>query len=117
MISILMAGLFLESCYYDIEEELYPQGNLCDTVSVTYSLDVMSILETHCITCHSGGTPSGSIDLSTYGGVNERVQDGSLLCSIQHASGCSPMPQNAGQLSACNIEKISKWIAEGALNN
>lgn len=89
----------------------------CDTANVTFSGSVKPVLETYCTGCHQASAPSGDIALDTHAGVMPTVTNGTLIGSIQHASGYSPMPQGAGKLSDCSISIIKKWIAEGALNN
>jgi hypothetical protein len=114
----MLCCVFISSCYYDKEELLYPQGsNTCDTTSVTYSGAVTSILNTYCVSCHSGTAPSGSISLNSYTAVKAQVTNGKLMGSINHASGFSPMPKNASKLSSCNISKIQKWVNAGSPNN
>lgn len=98
------------------KETTCPDTN-CDTSNPTFSGTVKPILETYCNGCHGGGSPLGNVDYNTYAGVKTTVTNGKLLGSIQHKSGFSPMPQNANQLSACNIDKIKAWIDAGAPNN
>jgi hypothetical protein len=45
------------------------------------------------------------------------VNNGKLMGSITWASGFSPMPKNASKMPDCEIQKIQKWIDQGALNN
>lgn len=89
----------------------------CDTTNLTYSADIQPILQTYCNSCHSGSAPSGNLDYSTYNGVVATVNDNTLLGSITHTYGYSPMPQGAGKLSNCNIALIQAWIHAGAPNN
>jgi hypothetical protein len=89
----------------------------CDTTTVTYSATIQPILADYCLGCHSGGSPSGNISYETHAGVKQTAIDGTLSGSIKHLSGFSPMPQNANQLTACQISKIESWISRGALDN
>lgn len=105
-------------CYYDNEEELYPgSGNCTEVVNPTFSGDVLPLLNSRCNNCHGGPVPSAGINLTTYPSVMKYVNDGSLMGSINHASGYSAMPKNAGKLPACEINIIQAWITAGALNN
>ncbi|MFM7767485.1 MAG: c-type cytochrome domain-containing protein, partial [Bacteroidota bacterium] len=56
----------------------------CDTLNVTYNGTVKPILQSKCVGCHSGASPSGAINLSTWAGVNATSQSGSLTGSINH---------------------------------
>jgi hypothetical protein len=52
-----------------------------------------------------------------YSDVILRVDDGSLIGSINHDNGFSPMPKGSSKLNLCNITVIQKWIDDGAPNN
>lgn len=115
----LMALMILQSCYYDNEEELYPvlDPNACDTVSVSFAATVFPILEANCVSCHSGSFPAGNIPLEDHADILLTAQSGSLVGTIAHEPGFSPMPQGGGQLPECNIKKIRAWVEDGAPNN
>jgi hypothetical protein len=121
LISIAIATIFaLNSCYYDIESQLYPVGSAnCDTTNITYSTTVRSILQTYsCLGCHSGsGASGGNIILDNYNSVKTYALNGKLYGSISHASGYVAMPSGGNKMSPCNIIKIKKWIDLGMLNN
>lgn len=116
-IIFLISIVALSSCYYDTEELLYP-GGPCDTSNPTYAGAVLPSLQTYgCIGCHSGAAPSGNISLEGYANVKVSAQNGKLFGSISHAAGYKAMPQGAGKMSDCVINKIKAWIDAGALNN
>lgn len=104
------------SCYYDVEEELYPSLE-CSTTGVTYSGVVEPILKSKCYSCHDAATNSGNITLEGYASLKAYVDNGELLGAIKHSNGFSPMPKNAAMLVDCDIKKIETWITEGAQQN
>jgi hypothetical protein len=89
----------------------------CDSTNVTYTATIKPIVSLKCQGCHSGSTPQGGIDLSTYAGVKAKVTDGRLFGAVNHLPGFSPMPKNGAKLSTCELAQIKKWIDAGALNN
>lgn len=92
--------------------------NACgDTVNVTYSVSVKNIITNKCQGCHSGATPQGGIDLSTYNGLKAKVNDGRLWGAVNHSAGFSAMPKGGNKLSVCELAMIQKWISQGAPNN
>ena len=106
----------ITSCYYDNEEELY--NCTVDAASVKYSTTVTSIINSYgCIGCHSGPSPSGSLNFSTYAGVKGVADNGRLYGAINHDPGFVPMPQGGGKMSGCDIKRIKAWIDAGAPNN
>ena len=104
------------SCYYDVEEELYPSLE-CQTAAVTYSGTILNILEQACYGCHDRASNFGNVTLEGYDNLRTLVDNGMLLGVIRHEPGFSPMPKNRAQLIECDIEKVEAWINGGALNN
>jgi cytochrome c553 len=118
----LMLGILLtvaSACADDNAEDLMPQQppQQCDTNTVTFSGSVAPILATNCYACHAASIAEGGVVLSNYNGVKAKVDEGRLIGAITHAPGFVPMPQGAAKLSDCDIEKIKKWVNDGALNN
>jgi hypothetical protein len=107
--------LVYSSCYYDRESELYPTS-FCDTTAVRWSSTIQPIIQVNCayVGCHTGSTPGGGINLSTYAGVKGSAQSGALLGSIEHAGNYTPMPNNREKLPDCTISKIRVWVNAGA---
>jgi mono/diheme cytochrome c family protein len=116
LIVLFPALLSLGGCYYDIEEDLYPQV-ICDTVPVLYSGKVQQILQSNCLVCHNSTTNSGNIVLENYAGLRVYIDNGKLWGAIRHSPGFSPMPKSGGKLSPCDIQAIGRWIDSGAPNN
>jgi len=116
-ITILISAATISGCYYDHEETLYPESKCTVPATSTFSGDVLLLLNRNCNSCHGGVSPSANINLTTHTEVMKYVNNGSLMGSINHASGYSAMPKNSTKMSACEIETIQKWIDAGALSN
>jgi len=117
--SLILFTIIISSCYYDIEEQLYPGNGNCDTTAaVNYTSTVKAILSNNnCMGCHSGAGASGGINLDTYTGIKTVAQNGKLYGSVARLPGFSAMPQGGNKMSNCDILKLKKWIDAGALNN
>jgi len=89
----------------------------CDTSKFTYAAVIKPIMDNKCVGCHKPGNLGGNVDVSTYIGTRAVALNGTLLGSIAHQSGFSPMPKNSAKLSNCEITQVSRWIATGSLNN
>lgn len=113
-IVLMMGGL--SSCYYDVEEELYPTIE-CQTENMSYADDIIPIISTNCYACHASNVNFGNVTLDSHTDISVHVDNGRLMGSINHQSGFSPMPQNANKLLDCEIEKIESWIVDGAPDN
>lgn len=92
-------------------------GTVCDDANVTYSATVVPIFETHCYGCHNPTFISGGVVLTNYNTVASLAGSGKLMGVISHAPGFINMPQGGAKLSACNIQKIKKWVDAGAKND
>ncbi|MFM9946294.1 MAG: hypothetical protein ACKVQB_13770 [Bacteroidia bacterium] len=118
---LLIAFMGFQSCYYDVEEELYPTKTGCDTSNVTLLVKVKPILQKSCYTCHAQAnfaTLGAGINLESYPGIKTQVDNGKLLKSINHAAGASAMPKGSTlKIDACEIKIIEKWVRNGALDN
>jgi len=114
---LVLAIAFLQGCYWDNEEELYPIVADCDTTNVTYSGTVAVILDGNCVSCHNNGFAQGSVVLDNYDDLKVVVDNGRFWGAINHEEGYSPMPQNLPKLKECDLSKIRVWIDDGAANN
>lgn len=109
LLLFLLALVYLGGCYYDNEEELYPDSFNCNVDNVNYELDIKPIVDTNCALsgCHVPGT--GRKDLSTYQGMKDIVDDGRLNDRVIVKKDMPP----SGGLSKCDIDKINAWIQLG----
>jgi hypothetical protein len=110
---LAIMGMVMTSCYYDSEEYLYPQSAVCDTSNVTFSASIKPVITDYCLTCHSGGAPSGNVNLESYKSIHDLAVSGHLLHVLYGTGGAQQMPPG-GSLSACNIAKFEIWITAGA---
>jgi hypothetical protein len=103
---MMMSG----GCYYDNEEELYPNVAGCDTLNITYEASIAPVMAKSCNTCHSGSAPSAGIRTDNYNDLSVIASNGRLWGAVSHAQGYSPMPKDQAMLSDCDLSKIRKWI-------
>lgn len=115
---VMIAGfLGLNGCYYDDEDNLYPQIGGCDTTNVTYSATISTIMSSNCNSCHSGSAAQAGIKTDNYTDLKTIADNGKLWGAVNHETGFSPMPKDRPQLSDCDLSKIRIWIDNGSLNN
>ncbi|MFZ2897103.1 MAG: hypothetical protein WA004_00685 [Saprospiraceae bacterium] len=115
-IALFFALAFTSACYYDVEEDLYPDTG-CNTEGVTFAGTIQPILQSNCLSCHNAASQFGGVVLEGYDQVMIHVNSGALLGSIRREAAWSPMPQGQPKLADCTIEKIAVWIQNGAPNN
>lgn len=115
-ISIILLA-FLQSCYYDNVEDLYPTPLPCDTSIVTYSGSIAIIMQDNCNACHASGFPQGGVVTDNYNDLKTIADNGKLWGAVNHEEGYSPMPKNKPKLNDCDLSKIKIWIDNGALDD
>ncbi len=116
LLALLMISLIVSSCYYDNEEELYPE-NTCNTNEMSYTNNVLPILQDNCYSCHNQASNQGGVTLEGYSNLKIYVDNGKLLGVIKHQSGFPQMPQGQPQLEQCQIDKMEAWVNQGSPNN
>lgn len=124
LLAALLVGISLSGCYYDTEEELYPDnGNstTCDTTNVLYSSTVEAILDAKCNSsaCHGGTNNPSGIPLDTFPAVKAYLDFDAarFVSSIVQDGNASNMPKGDAKMSDCNINSIKAWINKGYPNN
>lgn len=123
---MFIAIIVINSCSNDKYDKLYPisttQVVTCDTTTITYTKDILPIVQNYCYSpgsgCHdASGASTSNFDFTNFNVLQAVSQSGLLLGDINWASGHNQMPKNAAKLSACDINKFTRWINQGALNN
>ncbi len=116
---LLMLALLFTSCYRDNKEEIYKNFDQagCDTTDTKFSTTVQPIFIDNCALsgCHVGSSPQSGLDLSTYTDIETIASDGRLEKRITNNPG--PIMPPSGALPQCEINKILKWVSNGAQNN
>lgn len=111
-ILIFLALVFVTSCYFDKEEELYPNNN-CNTQNVTFSTQVLAAINNKCATagCHVvGGIPPNLTNFAGVSGSIDRIR-------IRALEQRSMPPASSPKLTDCEHKQIQTWITNGAPNN
>ena len=109
----------LTACYYDSEEDLFPEINAtCNLENLSFSEDITIILNNNCWSCHANANAAsfgGNLKLQNYADVVQNIE--AIIGAINHAPSYSPMPKNGGKISDCNIQQIETWKVDSLPNN
>ena len=109
------------------------------TVTVTFSVDVMAILNAHCNNCHTAGGPPAQLNLdpgvayanivnvpATELGSMDRIEPGNpdssyvvnkLQGTHQSVGGSGTVMPPSGGLPQATVNVMRTWVSEGALDN
>mgnify|MGYP001157167848 FL=1 len=118
--AVCLFSIFSYACKQLNDEKLFGIEAECDTTNVSYKLQILPILQNNCLTCHNEKNNiniGAGINLEGHENARFYALNNSLLGSIQHKSGYSPMPKNMPKLNTCSINQIKSWIIQGAPNN
>ena len=117
LITALFSIAWFVSCQSLNEEDLFGEKD-CDTSIVTYSGDILPILEGYCYQCHSGSDPISGRSFEGYDNFYLYAIDRNRVYgAVNHLSGFFQMPKNRPKLPECELNQINKWIREGGQNN
>jgi hypothetical protein len=114
LLSLVFFAVGLTSCYYNSEEELYPEYLDCNTLNITYQNFVSNLMAQKCNTCHNSIIQSGGVNTSEYNSLLIVVNNGRLKGAINHQQGYAAMPQGQGKLPFCELAKLNSWINNGS---
>jgi hypothetical protein len=110
LIAFSSCSIALFSC---TREKVTPVAAQCnDTIS--FSNDVMPIIQANCINCHDQGNASGGFDFSSYTSISANAN--AILNSMK-ANGYQLMPIGGPALPDATIQKVKCWIEQGKLDN
>jgi hypothetical protein len=108
-ISILtFVVLGISGCYYDVEEELYPDNKTaCDTTTLNFAA-IKPIFDSKCTGCHGGASPSAGIKLDTYLDTKAYLDEAAatLVSSVKRDGNASNMPQGSRSLNLATLVKF-----------
>lgn len=117
--SILLILVIVSSCYADNKEDLYKNfvAAECDTSNTRFSATIQPIIAQNCAIpfCHNTSDRQSGLDLSSYSDIQNVANDGRLENRITGNPG--PIMPPTGALDPCEIDKILKWVNNGAQNN
>ncbi len=121
--SLLLA---LSSCYNDKYDKLYPAPAtaICDTTTISYSSDVKPIINASCAIsggCHNaaGNSTTGNLDFTVLTVLQSQATHDLMINDINGtpSKGHAAMPLSLPKISQCDINKLTRWVNEGAPNN
>jgi hypothetical protein len=125
------------SCGFALAVVVMLQGAVWSTPAaaarpVSYSLDVLPILQNHCVKCHQPDQPghaASGLDLRSYDALMQGTKHGkivvpgnpltsTLMVLIDgRADSSIRMPHNEQPLLKQQVEIVRDWIKQGAKNN
>ncbi len=92
----------------------------------SYYRDIQPVFEKSCTGCHHPGKRKGGLDLTTFEALAKGGENGAVSYPgqpersslLEQVSGDKPaMPKKGDPLSTVEVERIRRWISEGAVDD
>jgi hypothetical protein len=120
MLSLLTLCMY--SCSNDSESDLIPVVNdpggtdNPDETSINYTDDILPIMQSACISCHSSPPTNGApFSLVNFSQVSQRAN--SILNSMNKQNGTPGAMPPSGRLPQATLNLVEQWINDGKLEN
>jgi uncharacterized membrane protein len=92
--------------------------------SVSFSVDVLPILQSRCSSCHGGRRTEEGLNLLSYAAVMAGSEHGAVVIpgdavnsKLATLVATGKMPKQGPKLTPAQVQMIVDWINAGALNN
>jgi len=114
----LLIVVLAAACSWEDNETYYPDTENCDTLEVSYAMDIVPVLANNCYTCHSNANApdfGSGIALEEYADVSS--SSALIVAAINHLEGVPAMPKESDKLDTCTINLIEAWVNDGSPEN
>jgi mono/diheme cytochrome c family protein len=92
--------------------------------TVSFANDVLPIIESRCINCHGGERTQEGLDLKTHTSLMAGSKNGSIVTPgdaenslLVELVATQEMPKRGPKLTPPQVQLITDWVNQGALNN
>ncbi len=92
--------------------------------TVSYTNDILPIFESRCVNCHGGQRTQEGLDLKTYASLMAGSNNGPVVTPGDTASSLlvelvanQKMPKRGPKLTPPQVQLITNWVNQGALDN
>ena len=123
----ILITVFLVSGYVILQNSPTKAASHVDTTprtDISYSKDVLPILESRCSTCHMGEFTTKNLNMETYEGLMKGSQNGPVIVAgsareslLAQKISKGEMPKRGPKLTPEQVQTIIDWINAGAQNN
>ncbi|MFL9835043.1 hypothetical protein [Chryseobacterium terrae] len=110
---IISSAILLVACESRTYEEISDKTPVVELV--TYNKDVKPIIDANCIICHSPGNSASFQPWTSYNQVKNNIDK--IIDRISRPIGDPQKMPQGGSLSPSQISTITKWKADGLIEN
>lgn len=92
--------------------------------AVSFTNDILPIFQSRCVNCHGGERTQEGLDLTTHASLMAGSDNGPVVTSGDASTSllvelvvAHKMPKRGPQLTPAQIQLLTDWVNQGALNN
>lgn len=98
---LLVISMFILNACSSSEEDPVPNN-----ITVTYTGDIKSIMDSHCLSCHGAPPTDGApMSLTTLDAVKDAIIDRGLIERVEEGS----MPPTGTPLTSTQVQTLKDW--------
>jgi uncharacterized membrane protein len=124
-LALAILAILLTACAAGATDTPLPiQQNTSSAASVSFSNDVMPILQSRCATCHGGNQTNAGLSFASYETLMAGSNNGPVVTPGNPANSLliqmiqeGRMPKRGPKLTPDQLQILMDWIQSGALNN
>ncbi len=97
---------------------------VAQNTAISFTKDILPILQSRCVNCHGGERVSKGLTLNTYNDLMTGSENGPVVTPGKAADSLmiqmiteQKMPKNGPKLTSSQLQTITDWVNQGALNN
>ena len=101
-----------------------PTEPAVEGATVSFTNDILPIFESRCINCHGGDKTQEGLDLKTHAALMAGSDNGSVITPGDIANSLlvelvvsQKMPKRGPKLTPPQVQLITDWVNQGALDN
>jgi uncharacterized membrane protein len=101
-----------------------PTAESVSTTGISFSNDVLPIIQSRCVNCHGGQKVEEGLVLKTYSDIISGSNNGPVIVAGDAGNSLLielitklEMPKKGPKLTPPQIQLITDWVNQGALNN
>ena len=95
-----------------------------DGATVSFATDILPLIESRCIGCHGGDRTEEGLDLKTHASIMAGSSNGPVIVPGDAANSLlvemvatQKMPKRGPKLTPPQVQLITDWVNQGALDN
>ena len=101
-----------------------PAGQSSQAATVSFTNDILPILQSRCVNCHGGNRTEKGLNITTYKDLMSGSENGPVVTPGNAADSLlvqmivdQKMPKRGPKLTPAQLQLITDWVNQGAQNN